>query len=455
MSSAAGSVAWPLRWPRSRVAHPSYWSRVTAGSAGSSRRRLYRPTSTCGASSSASRPAIDGYATGSGATTATTAPSRAPYVLDATETGELLPAAGVEYVTGFESSNDTGEPHAPEQAQPTNLQGVSWCFAMHHVDGDHTIDRPDTYDYWRSARPANWTGPLLSLVAPDPRTGNPAAGWLDINPEGDPHDVAMALDREPGGLDLWRFRRIAARRNFEPGTYASDITLVNWPQIDYFEGITFADASLGVSAEGAAHHRDAARQLSLSALYWMQTEVPRPDGGTGYPGLRLRPDIMGTTDGLAQDLYVRESRWIKAVRTVIENDVSLEIRGSRGATPFADSVGIGMYRIDLHPSTGGDPYIDIAASPFQIPLAALLPRRVRNLLPAAKNIGTTHITNGCYRLHPVEWNIGEAAGALAAMSVRTGVTPHQVGDCPDLTTDFQRILTHRGIELSWPSVVGY
>jgi hypothetical protein len=265
----------------------------------------------------------------------------------------------------------------------------------------------------------------------------------------------MALDREPGGLDLWRFRRIAARNNFEPGYYASDITLVNWPQIDYFEGLTFAEESLGVSKEEAARNREAARQLSLSALYWLQTEVPRPDGDTGYPGLRLRPDIMGTTDGLAQDLYVRESRRIKAVRTVTENDVSLAIRGDRGATQFADSVGIGMYRIDLHPSTGGDPYIDVASAPFQIPLAALLPQRVRNVLPAAKNIGTTHITNGCYRLHPIEWNIGEAAGALAAMSVRTGVTPHQVSDSHDLTADFQRLLTARGVELSWPDVAGY
>jgi hypothetical protein len=45
-------------------------------------------------------------------------------------------------------------------------------------------------------------------------------------------------------------------------------------------------------------------------------------------------------------------------------------------------------------------------------LGALIPIRMENLLPAAKNIGTTHITNGCYRMHPVEWNIGEAAGAL-------------------------------------------
>ena len=42
-------------------------------------------------------------------------------------------------------------------------------------------------------------------------------------------------------------------------------------------------------------------------LYWMQTEAPRPDGGTGFPGLRLRPDVMGTADGLAQAPYHRES----------------------------------------------------------------------------------------------------------------------------------------------------
>ena len=55
----------------------------------------------------------------------------------------------------------------------------------------------------------------------------------------------------------------------------------------------------------------------------------------------------------------------------------------------------------LHPSTGGDNYIDISSLPFQIPLGALIPERVTNLLPACKNLGVTHITNGCYRLHPV------------------------------------------------------
>ena len=52
----------------------------------------------------------------------------------------------------------------------------------------------------------------------------------------------------------------------------------------------------------------------------MQSEAPRPDGGHGYPGLRMRGDLMGTEDGLAKYPYVRESRRIRAERTVLEQD---------------------------------------------------------------------------------------------------------------------------------------
>jgi glycine/D-amino acid oxidase-like deaminating enzyme len=372
----------------------------------------------------------------------------AAYVLDATETGELLPLAGVEYVTGFESREETGEPSGPAVGDPLNMQAVSWCFAVDHVDGDHTIDRPDRYDYWRAARPAIWPGPLLAFSWPHPRTLEPSHGWLRPNPDDDPLAVEADQSKNPGTEDLWRFRRIAARRQFEPGAYDSDITLVNWPMIDYLDGPLF-------EVPDAARHRDGARQLALSALYWMQTEAPRPDGGTGFPGLRLRTDLLGTHDGLAQDVYVRESRRIRAVTTVRETDVSLATRSSPLATAYPDSVGIGMYRIDLHPSTGGDTYLDVASAPFQIPLGALLPVRVRNLVAAAKNIGTTHITNGAYRLHPVEWNIGEAAGALAAYCVRRNQPPHAVREKSDLLDEYQSLLVRRGIELAWPEVRGY
>ena len=154
---------------------------------------------------------------------------------------------------------------------------------------------------------------------------------------------------------------------------------------------------------------------------------------------------MGTEDGLAKYPYIRESRRIRAVYTVAEADCGRQARSRLTGEPestvrakdYPDSIGIGHYNIDLHPSTQRVNYIDIPSLPFQIPLGALLPIRVKNLLPACKNIGTTHITNGCYRLHPVEWNIGESAGALVAFALDRKEPVHAVRERPDLLRDFQ------------------
>jgi hypothetical protein len=373
----------------------------------------------------------------------------AAYTIDATETGELLPLTGTEYVTGFESARVTGEPSAPDEAQPDNVQALSVCFVVEHVDGEHTIDRPDRYDFWRSYAPAAWGGErLLSWTAPNPRTLALEQRSFTPNPGDDPLAVDADQSKNAGDGNLWLFRRIAARDLHAPGFYAGDLCLVNWPSIDYFLGHV-----LDVPREVEEARIADARQLSLSMLYWMQTEAPRADGGTGFPGLRLRPDVMGSPDGLAQAAYHRESRRIQAVTTITENDVSYAVCGDRGATRYEDSVGVGMYRIDLHPSTGGDTYIDVPSTPFEIPLGALLPRRTTNLLAGNKNIGTTHITNGCYRLHPVEWNVGEAAGHLAAHCLATGRTPHAVQAKPDLLADYQAELVAAGVELRWPDGV--
>jgi hypothetical protein len=372
-------------------------------------------------------------------------------VIDATETGELLPMAGVEYVTGAESQRDTGEAHAPAEAQPLNMQGISFCFALDHIAGeDHTIDRPAQYEYWRAYRPTFWPGPLLSWTAMNPRTLEPIQHTFRPNPELEPGRIFADQSRDPGAADLWLFRRILARLNFVPGAYPSDITLVNWPQMDYFDGNIFE-----VPEQEAAKNLQAARQLSLSLLYWMQTEAPREDGGVGFPGLRLRADLVGSHDGLAKRPYIRESRRIQAAYTVVEQDLSPVERTPASAVSYADSVGVGAYRIDLHPSTGGDNYIDVPSCPYEIPLGALIPRRVENLIPACKNIGTTHITNGCYRLHPTEWNIGEVAGLLAAYCLERGVHPHQVRENGEHLEAFQQRLIEDGVEMHWPNVRCY
>ena len=374
----------------------------------------------------------------------------APYVIDATELGDLLPLTGTEYVTGYESRHDTGEPSAPEVAQPDNVQALSICFAIDHVDGDQTIDKPDNYDFWKKYQPSFWGGPLLGFKAPHPRTLEIVERSFTPNPDDDPLLVDADQRRNPGDGNLWTFRRIAARRNFVPGAYTSDICLVNWPMIDYMEG-----SIVDVSEEEKARHLKAAADLSYSVFYWLQTEAPRLDGGQGFKGLRLRGDVTGTDHGLAMAPYIRESRRIKAVTTIVEQDVSMHIHGNALSRQYRDSVGIGMYRIDLHPSTGGDNYVDVDSSPFEIPLGALLPKRVRNLLPAGKNIGTTHITNGCYRLHPVEWNVGEVAGLLAAHCLETGLTPHAVQENDAQLEAFQTRLYGEGIEIRWPDVRGY
>ncbi|MBI4892816.1 MAG: FAD-dependent oxidoreductase [Acidobacteria bacterium] len=371
---------------------------------------------------------------------------RAPYFIDATETGDLLPLTRTEFVTGFESAKQTGELHAPAEAQPHNHQAFTICFGLAHDPGSHRlIDKPAEYAFWRDYVPSMtppWPGKLLGWKMTDPVSLKERSVYFD-----------PTLSATQPGLNLWLYRRIVRRDSFEPGFCRSDVTLVNWPQNDYWLGNLY-----GGTPQEAARHLERGRQLSLSLVYWMQTEAPRPDGGSGWPGLYLRPDVTGTPDGLAKYPYIRESRRILAEFTVLEHHVGTDARMKATGKPrdevtaerFPDSVGVGSYRIDLHPSSGGDNYIDVSSLPFQIPLGALIPRRVENLIAGAKNLGVTHITNGCYRLHPVEWNIGESAGALAAHCVLKKTLPRQVRKDEKLLRDFQSSLTAQGIDIEWP-----
>jgi hypothetical protein len=364
----------------------------------------------------------------------------ADYVLDATELGDLLPLADVEHVIGTEARSSTGELHGADVADPLDQQAISWCFAVEFRPGeDHVIDEPAAYRHWLTTAAPFWPGSQLS--------------WTDVEPISLERRTRPMFAGEPTqeyAGDLWHYRRIIASRQYEPGLIDTDVSLVNWPQIDYWEAPV-----VGVPDDAATRAFAASRDLSRSFLYWMQTAAPRHDGGTGYPELRLRPDVTGTTDGLAKSAYVRESRRIQAEFTILEAHVGVEARAAAGLDAgseiFDDTVGIGHYRIDLHPSTAGRTYIDVESYPFQVPLGALIPVRVRNLLAANKNIGTTHITNGCYRLHPVEWTIGEAAGALAATCCNDGVEPTAVRNDPRRLADFQHLLsTEFGVALAWP-----
>ena len=189
--------------------------------------------------------------------------------------------------------------------------------------------------------------------------------------------------------------------------------------------------------------------MSLGFAYWLQTAAPNPEGGPGFANLLLRADIMGSDDGLSKCPYIREGRRLKALKTIVEQEVAIAHHSGPRAAHFDDAVGVGWYPIDIHQVSADEVGASTRTRPFQIPLGAPIPQRVQNLIAANKNIGTTHITNGCYRLHPVEWNIGEAAGLAAAYAIEKNETPRAIRADKTLLRALQKEAVAAGVPLCW------
>jgi hypothetical protein len=359
-------------------------------------------------------------------------------VLDATELGDLLPLAGAEYVVGAETVAETGEAHAqPSEPKPRCVQSFTYVFGLERrpLGERHVIARPARYEFFRTSQPYS-----LTIEVHGGEIYGEESGWLSYK----------VLETMPGTKGaLWTYRRLIDSALFSAPHFPADLSLFNWPGNDYREA-SIIDSS---AHEVAAALQDAKR-ASLGFLHWVQTEAPAEGDRIGAPELLLRPDIMGTKDGLAKFPYIRESRRIRALRTVVEQDVSVHFQKGPRAAHFDDSVGVGWYPIDIHRAGPEDVGLSCRTRPFQIPLGALIPVRVRNLIAAAKNIGTTHITNGCFRLHPVEWNVGEAAGALAAFCLDRGKSAAAVHRDVELRSAFQRSLLDEGVPLAWTLNIG-
>jgi len=348
----------------------------------------------------------------------------AGYYLDATDCGDLLPIVGAEYRSGAESYAMTKEPHAPKVEDPEDMQPITWVAALElNPLGEYKIEKPKRYDYFAA----------LGV----PYDDNRLISWFTAN-AADHKKVQMAMfdgELEKKPLGLWSYRRIIDTRNYTDGRH--EVSLLNWPQNDYYLGNIF-------ESEDAALHLELARELTLCVVYWLQNEAPRANGGKGY-AVGLRPDIMGTVDGLAKAPYIRESRRIVALNTICEQDVSKTYNSH--PMIYRDSVGVGHYAIDIHMTTKSHSFFYDESYPFEIPMSAMIPKRIKNLIPACKNIGCTHLTSGCYRLHPVEWNIGEAAGYMAAYCIQNDISLVQL--LTEFIGPFQELLMREGVQLHW------
>jgi hypothetical protein len=370
----------------------------------------------------------------------------ARYVLDATDLGDLLPLCGVEgtdWTVGAEGRAETGEPDAPDTARPDWVQPFTFPFAL-----EWAPDTPETN----------------VITPPEDYAELKALQKYHIK-----HGAITGLFY--GRAPWWTYRRVLARENFDDPRVPGDLAMINTAGNDYYGGniIGYASGSPATgepvrNEEAAEATMARARRASLGYVYWLQTECPRenPETGAiiperpGYPEFRLRLDLFGTSDGCAIRPYIRESRRIRSLRPILEQEIVVKDfqgnphRGDNARAAFMpDSVGIGHYALDIHPNGHGEPNAYVATRPFQIPLGALIPARLTNLLPACKNLGVTHLTNGAYRLHPIEWNIGETAGLLAAYCLENNLTPREIYAAPAQLYAFQQRLLQDGIALHW------
>ncbi len=339
--------------------------------------------------------------------------------IDATELGEFLPLAGADYVTGSESKATTGEPDARAVANPKALQSFTYPFIL-RIGAPSASKKPPRYEQNRK---------YFSIDSVDSPKVTLHYGFF-----------TQAV-HTPGSF--WNYRRSIDASQFKPEEFASDLSLINWSSNDVCDsGLLSSDPS---DVARAMQH---GKQVSLGFAWWIAHEAPRDDGRSGgYADIDLKTDAMGSRDGLSQFPYVRESRRLLALSTIREQDIAPKDPNAVRAARFEDSVGIGYYAMDLH-TCDAEPELP-RSRPYQIPLSALISQNIANLLAAAKNIGTTHLANGAYRLQPTEWAIGVAAGEAAHEALTAKIPLRALVEDPTRLHQLQLDLIDLGQPLVW------
>lgn len=358
----------------------------------------------------------------------------ARYFLDASEMGEGLDMAGLPTRVGQEARSEFGEPSAPEVARPDWIQSFTYCFVVRWTpDGPHTlVEKPEEYDYFKSL--GEYT---LDYDYPPPR------GVVTYK----------VFSRVPGsGGPFWTYRRMIDASAFQGDSrFSQDLAMINWRGNDFHE-----ENPIGKPLEEQVRILKRAKAFAQGFLYWLQNECPRDDGsGLGYPEMQLVAEACGSDDGYALHPYIRESRRLVADFTLTENHVRAvpEKPEMKWQEEFSDTVGTALYSIDIHPAKGEKMTLS-PALPYHIPLGAYIGASgPTNVLPAAKNIGGTRLAMASARMHPIEWQMGEVAGRLAAFSLKRGVTPREVRENSVLLREFQDHLVYTGVPIRWSEIV--
>lgn len=346
-------------------------------------------------------------------------------VVEATDLGDLLELAGMESRVGQEARADTGESVLGDTACPECQQNITWVALVRRGD-DQPVGAPAGFgvEPWLS----NYTDTLYF----GPTKYDFFDNW--------------------GGI--FTYRRVVNLGG------RGDVSMLNYgchddPERGQVCGNDYLDGQLvGVPPEERALHLQRSRDRALGYVHYLQQANLVHKG----QNVELSPasDITGTDDGVALEPYIREARRGVALETVVWQDAAKsENPGAKWGRVYNDTVGVGNYHyFDFHAYENNPAHVDLSDAqkevlPFTIPLGALVPVDAENVILSAKSIGTTHITSAAYRMHPVEWHIGEAGGVLAALADRSGRGIHDIATDDGGIREVQTLLAGHGQPLLW------
>lgn len=301
-------------------------------------------------------------------------------LIDATELGDVAAACGAGYRVGMDSRYDTGEEIAPEKANDI-VQGMTYVAILKDFgpDADMTIDCPEGYDaddFINSCKGPRSTGATYGRVL-----------WT-------PQEM-IDYGRLPGGKYM-----------------------INWP----IDGNDYYANVIEMSPQERQAVFEKAKNYTKCFIYYIQTEL-------GYKNLGIADDEFPTSDGFPLIPYHREARRIDGEVLFTMNHAARPFEQTQPL--YRTGIAVGDYSIDhhhfAHPDYDNIPKLNFGPiASFNVPLGALIPKGVDDLIVAEKSISVTNIMNGATRLQPVVMQIGQAAGALAALAVSRGTKVRDV-----------------------------
>jgi hypothetical protein len=207
---------------------------------------------------------------------------------------------------------------------------------------------------------------------------------------------------------------VSAQQMLDYGKLPNGKYMLNWPNYGN-------DTYLHIVEDNYARREKKlreAKEMTLRFVYFIQQEL-------GYKQLGLTDDEFPTADRLALMPYHREGRRVKGILRFTLNELARPF----DFTWYRTGISVGDYPVDHHHKKNLDAPQQLEFYPvpsYNIPLGCLIPAATDGLVIAEKGISVSNVINGTTRLQPVVLLTGQAAGTIAALSVKNQTAPRQL-----------------------------